>query len=113
MMSDIESVVTAALEALGYGLVLLRRGGTRSRPVLEVRIDRHDGSPVTVGDCARASRAIEARLDSVVDGAPLVGSSRYELQVSSPGDARRRSAAGEVGGQTTEALPSERVADSE
>jgi len=88
MMSDLESVVTAELEVLGYGLVLLRRGGTRSRPVLEVRIDRHDGSPVTVGDCVRASRAIEARLDTAGDDGSLVGSSRYELQVSSPGDAR-------------------------
>ncbi len=111
MMSDIESVVTAELEALGFGLVLLRRGGTRSRPVLEVRIDRRDGSPVTVGDCARASRAIEARLDTVVDGVPLVGSNRYELQVSSPGDARRP-AAGEVGGGAA-VLPPKRVAEGE
>jgi ribosome maturation factor RimP len=96
MTSDLESVVNAELETLGYGLVLLRRGGTRSRPVLEIRIDRQDGRPVTVGDCATASRAIEARLDVAVEGAPVLGSARYELQVSSPGDARRRPAAGEV-----------------
>jgi ribosome maturation factor RimP len=46
-----------------------------------VRIDRRDGEKVTVDDCARASRAIEARLDS----GGLV-SERYVLQVSSPGE---------------------------
>jgi ribosome maturation factor RimP len=46
-----------------------------------VRIDRRDGEKVTVDDCARASRALEARLDS----GSLV-SERYELQVSSPGE---------------------------
>jgi ribosome maturation factor RimP len=49
--------------------------------VLEVRIDRRDGETVTVDDCARASRALEARLDS----GQLVAE-RYVLQVSSPGE---------------------------
>jgi ribosome maturation factor RimP len=49
--------------------------------VLEVRIDRRDGEKVTVDDCARASRALEARLDS----GSLVAE-RYVLQVSSPGE---------------------------
>ena len=57
------------------------KGGTRIRPVLEVRIDRRDGEKVTVDDCARASRALEARLD---DGALVA--ERYVLQVSSPGE---------------------------
>jgi hypothetical protein len=48
--------------------------------VLEVRIDRRDGAKVTVDDCARASRAIEARLD----GGGRVAE-RYVLEVSSPG----------------------------
>jgi ribosome maturation factor RimP len=49
--------------------------------VLEVRIDRRDGEKVTVDDCARASRALEARLD---DGSLVA--ERYVLQVSSPGE---------------------------
>lgn len=77
-----------ALDAVGFDLVELRRGGTRSRPVIEARIDRRDGGEVTVDDCARASRAIEARLDS-----SGIVSDRYELQVSSPGDRPLRTAA--------------------
>src|SRR6185312_17207895 len=88
----LQTVVESELDALGYGLVLLRRGGTRSRPVLEIRIQRRDGQPVSIGDCVRASRAVEARLDAAGDvGSELTGS-RYELQVSSPGDARRAQA---------------------
>jgi ribosome maturation factor RimP len=77
----LEHVVTQGLDEVGYDLVELRKGGTRSRPVLEVRIDRRDGATVTVDDCARASRALEARLDT----GELVAE-RYVLQVSSPGE---------------------------
>lgn len=66
---------------LGLELVELRRGGSRGRPVLDVRVDRQDGEKVRVGDCERASRAIEARLDA----APGLIDARYVLEVSSPG----------------------------
>ena len=49
--------------------------------MLDVRIDRRDGIPVTVDDCSRASRAIEARLDAE----PTIAGDRYVLEVSSPG----------------------------
>jgi ribosome maturation factor RimP len=78
---ELERVVTEELDAVGLDLVELRRGGTSARPVVEVRIDRRDGAGVTVEDCARASRALEGRLD----GSELVGD-RYVLQVSSPGE---------------------------
>jgi ribosome maturation factor RimP len=81
MNDELEHVVTEWLDEAGFDLVELRKGGTRSRPVLEVRIDRRDGETVTVEDCARASRALEARLDT---GA--VVPERYVLQVSSPGE---------------------------
>jgi ribosome maturation factor RimP len=81
MNEELERVVIAGLDDAQFDLVELRQGGTRSRPVLEVRIDRRDGEKVTVDDCARASRALEARLD----GNSLV-SDRYVLQVSSPGE---------------------------
>lgn len=71
------------LELLEFDLVELRRGGTKSRPVFDVRIDRRDGAKVTVDDCARASRAIEARLD-----ADETIAERYVLEVSSPGAER-------------------------
>lgn len=70
----------AELDALGFELFDLRRGGSRGRPVLSVRIDRRDLQPVTIDDCARASRALEARLED----SDLVGE-RYVLEVSSPG----------------------------
>jgi ribosome maturation factor RimP len=81
MNDTLEHVVTQGLDDAGFDLVELRKGGTKSRPVLEVRIDRRDGEKVTVDDCARASRALEARLDT----GDLVAE-RYVLQVSSPGE---------------------------
>ena len=80
MNRALQDVVVAELDSLGFDLVEIRRGGTRTRPVIDVRIDRRDGQKVTVDDCARASRAIEARLDA---GAVL--QSNYVLEVSSPG----------------------------
>jgi ribosome maturation factor RimP len=77
---DLQALVSAELDAMGLDLVEIRRGGSRSRPTLEVRIDRRDGVKVTVDDCAKASRAIEARLDA----GGVVGE-RYVLEVSSPG----------------------------
>jgi ribosome maturation factor RimP len=79
--AELERLVTQELDEAQFDLVELRQGGTKSRPVLEVRIDRRDGQKVTVDDCARASRALEARLDE----GGLV-SERYVLQVSSPGE---------------------------
>jgi ribosome maturation factor RimP len=77
---ELEHVVTTELVALGYELVELRRRGSKSRPVLDLRVERADGARVGVDDCARVSRAVEARLEE----ARLVGE-RYVLEVSSPG----------------------------
>jgi ribosome maturation factor RimP len=76
----LEGLVTATLDEMELDLVEVRRGGSRSRPTIDVRVERRDGRPVTVDDCARASRALEARLDA--DGG--LGE-RYVLEVSSPG----------------------------
>jgi ribosome maturation factor RimP len=76
----LEAVVISELDRLGLDLVELRAGGSKSRPTLQVRIDRRDGGNVTVDDCAVASRAIEARLDAE----HRIGD-RYVLEVSSPG----------------------------
>jgi ribosome maturation factor RimP len=84
----LQDVVKLELDSLGYDLVVLREGGTRARRTVEVRIDRRDGRRVSIADCVRASRALEARLDAEgvgsEEGAPSVRQ-RYELQVSSPG----------------------------
>ena len=77
---SLEVIVQKELATLGFELVELRKGGTKGRPVIDVRMDRLDQEKVTVEDCARASRAIEARLD-----AGDVAGTQYVLQVSSPG----------------------------
>jgi ribosome maturation factor RimP len=77
---DLEKLVEQEVAAAGYEVVEVRRAGTRTRPTIDVRIDRTDGERVTVDDCARVSRALE----QVLDGSPLV-SERYVLEVSSPG----------------------------
>lgn len=77
---ELEDVVSKELAPLGFELVEFRRRGSRSRPVLDVRVERVDGARVSVDDCARASRALEARLDQGGE----VGE-RYVLEVSSPG----------------------------
>ena len=84
----LEAVVNAELDVAGFDLVELRQGGTKSRPLIEIRIDRRDGTSVSVDDCARVSRALEARLDD----SGLVPE-RYVLQVSSPGDRPIRNSA--------------------
>ena len=48
--------------------------------MLDLRVERADGARVSVDDCARVSRAVEARLEAT----QLVGE-RYVLEVSSPG----------------------------
>jgi ribosome maturation factor RimP len=76
----LENAVSAELDVLGFELFELRRRGSRSRPVLDLRIERRDGARVSVDDCARVSRAVEARLEAD----RLVGE-QYVLEVSSPG----------------------------
>jgi ribosome maturation factor RimP len=80
MNTALQDIVTKELEPLGLELFELQQRGTKSRPVLDVRIEKLDGSRITVDDCARASRAIEAKLD---EGGTV--SERYVLEVSSPG----------------------------
>ncbi|HEY2825759.1 MAG TPA: hypothetical protein VGI83_09460 [Gemmatimonadales bacterium] len=84
MSADLDSLideVRVRLGALGYELVDLRRGGSRTRVLIQLRIDRKDGTPggVTVDDCAAVSRGLEPWLETVGLGP------RYVLEVSSPG----------------------------
>lgn len=81
MKRALEDVVNQELTALGLELVELRFGGSKGRPVIDVRVDRLDREKVRVDDCAQASRAIETRLDAAPDLVPA----RYVLEVSSPG----------------------------
>ncbi len=76
----LQPIITEALDALAFDLVELRRGGSKARQVIEVRVERRDGETVTLDDCTRVSRALEARFDAM-ESMP----ERYVLEVSSPG----------------------------
>lgn len=80
---EIDGEMERRVDDLGYELVEIRWGGSVSRPILKVRIDRPDAGPgegVTVDECAEVSRGLEPWLD---DHEAL--SERYVLEVSSPG----------------------------
>jgi ribosome maturation factor RimP len=80
MNEALEDVVASEIRPLGLEVFELRMGGSKGRPVVDVRVEREDGRQVTVDDCAAASRAVEARLDALD-----FGGRRYVLEVSSPG----------------------------
>jgi len=84
MQADtLERDLAARLQELGYELVELERAGSRTRPVLRVRIDRPEsagGHGISVEDCARVSRALQPFLDA----RPELPE-HYVLEVSSPG----------------------------
>jgi ribosome maturation factor RimP len=80
MNETLESLVASEIKPLGLELFEFKIGGSKGRPVLDVRVEREDGEKVTVDDCAAASRVIETRLD-----AEDFGGRRYVLEVSSPG----------------------------
>lgn len=81
MNHELQAIVEQEVAKLDYELVDLRFGGSRTRPVLDIRIDVRGGGKVSVGDCERVSRALSERLDA----APDVVAGRYVLEVSSPG----------------------------
>jgi ribosome maturation factor RimP len=81
--TELERILEDRIADLGFEFVELERTGSRTRPVLRIRIDRPESAPghgVTVDDCAAVSRALE----SVLDNEPKVAE-RYILEVSSPG----------------------------
>ena len=80
MNEALETLVASEIKPLGLELFDLKVGGSKGRPVIDVRVEREDGEKVTVDNCAAASRAIETRLD-----AEDFGGKTYVLEVSSPG----------------------------
>ena len=75
--------IETRVEALGFELVELEQAGSKTRPILRLRIDVEESTPghgVSLDDCARVSRAVEGFLDEQPDVAE-----RYVLEVSSPG----------------------------
>ena len=75
----VEELIAPSLEALGFEVVRVRYVGAE-RPTLQIMIERRDRAPLTVDECATASKSISALLD-VED--PIAGA--YNLEISSPG----------------------------
>jgi ribosome maturation factor RimP len=79
----LEREIESRVESLGFELVDVEVAGSKTRPILRLRIDRTDStdqSAVSLEDCTRVSRAVESFLDENEDL-----SERYVLEVSSPG----------------------------
>ena len=78
---DLYGIINPELELLGFECVKLEVVGSPRSPVVRLYIDKPGG--VTVGECAKASRAIGLALER---DDPFPG--RYLLEVSSPGNNR-------------------------
>ena len=78
---ELENLLVPELEAMGFECVKLEVVGSPRHPVVRLFIDKEGG--VTVGECARVSRAIALVLEHTD---PFPGS--YLLEVSSPGSNR-------------------------
>jgi ribosome maturation factor RimP len=78
---DLSSLIVPELELMGFECVKLEVVGSPRSPIVRLYIDRSTG--VTVGDCAKVSRAIALVLERED---PFPG--RYLLEVSSPGSNR-------------------------
>lgn len=79
----LEAEIEARVEGLGFELVEFEMAGSRSRPILRLRIDRAGSVPgegITVDECAAVSRELEPFLEEAADVPE-----RYVLEVSSPG----------------------------
>lgn len=104
----LDQAIESRVAASGFELVELERVGSKTRPILRLRIDKPGSDAgVTLEDCARVSRELEAYLDEN----PTLGE-RYVLEVSSPGVERplvkradyERFAGKEVSIKTSEAI---------
>ena len=76
----VNDIITPSIESLGYEVVRIRMSGDGKNRTLQIMIDRNDGNPIDVDDCASASYQISAVLD-VED--PI--DENYNLEVSSTG----------------------------
>jgi len=79
VLKRVEEIILPVLENLGFHLIDVEFLTEHGRNVLRFYIDNDEGK-ITVGECERASRAIEDLLavENVVEA-------RYDLEVGSPG----------------------------
>lgn len=80
-VQEVARDLASRVEQLGYELVEIEWAGRGGRPLIRLRIDQGEGpSGVTVGECAKVSRALEPWLDGLGTMPEC-----YVLEVSSPG----------------------------
>lgn len=79
IVEKIENALQGAFQELGYGIVRVQLSGN-IRKTLQIMIERHDGEPIRLEDCEKASRKASVILDveDFMKGA-------YVLEMSSPG----------------------------
>src|SRR5436189_2943739 len=81
----IARLIEPAVKGLGFDLVRVRMIGGASDPTLQVMAERPDTRQLTLEDCARLSRRLSDRLDTLeAEGRDPIEAS-YRLEVSSPG----------------------------
>ncbi len=80
MRSKLFGLLEPVAAGLGYELLEIEFGSAGRSSLVRVYIDRTDGAGISLDDCERVSRAIEAALDAE----DLIGH-EYRLEVSSPG----------------------------
>ncbi len=77
----IHDVVVEPLAHLGYEIVRIRYNAGQRYKILQIMIERLDGSILTIDDCEKAT----VRLSVLLDVHELVKSGPYSLEISSPG----------------------------
>lgn len=84
-LAALTRIVEPEVEAEGLALVRVKMIGGKSDPTLQVMAERPDTRQLTLEDCARLSRRLSAKLDSLEEAGrdPIAGA--YRLEVSSPG----------------------------
>lgn len=80
VLNNIKEIIEIPLKEMGLWVVRLRMMGGDEATILQIMIDRVDGTPVDVKNCEEASHMISALMD-VED--PIVNA--YDLEVSTPG----------------------------
>lgn len=80
MEEHILEIIKDPMTHMGYEIVRVRFSGSGDRKILEILLEKLDGTNITIEECAKANRHIGALLD-VED----IIKSKYNLEVSSAG----------------------------
>jgi ribosome maturation factor RimP len=80
LLTRIQNVIEPSLAFQGYGLVRLLQTGGKERQCFQIMIERMDGTPVSLDECAAISRKLSVLLEAEV-GMP----DSYVLELGSAG----------------------------